>query len=365
MDENNNVLSKADLQQMVERASGNLAQLMAQQNTALVLLGGTMSAFMTANSGILGNALGTLMTQSGLMHTQLDYNQTALDSASQMQMLINTLSGNIEGMLTGLEALGGYGESMSGNLEKIAPLVDQIANSGGGINDVANTAFGAISALGSWGSAVDTLKGLGGALAGAGKVAGIAGKLGALAPMVGAAAPLLIGGLAVAGVGTIAYKAYKNHQAKKEAQAADSPITERSIMDPIALEDTENARNRTPSLTERPPITERSMMDPVVLGTMDDMFAAQQARAADGGLLPTAAGAQHDRLVLADAALLSEISGLTQVMQKVADKPFDPNMRAEVIIQRLYGEMTQPELDRSIEKRFMDDWRGSGTPRRL
>ena len=31
MDENNNVLSKADLQQIVERASGNLAQLMAKQ----------------------------------------------------------------------------------------------------------------------------------------------------------------------------------------------------------------------------------------------------------------------------------------------------------------------------------------------
>ena len=382
MDENRNALSKADLQQIVERAGGNIAQLMGQQNTALMLLGGTTAAFMAANSGILNSALAAIMTQSGLMHTQLGYNATAVDSASDMQLLISTLSGDVGGIIDGLKALSGYGERMSGNMEKIAPLVGQMANSGGGINDAANTVFGGIGAMSSVGDAMERVNigGIGNALAGVGKAAGVMGKLGALAPLLTTAAPLLVGGLAVAGVGTMAYKAYKNYQAKKEAQAeadqtAENPITERSIMDPVALENTENAPGRTLSLPARDPLTEREIMDPdsiqirrtgrdstTLTGAEDDMFAPRQTPPPEESRPTAANAAQHGRLELADAGLIAEISGLRQEIRKLADKPFDPNVRAEVVIKSLRTNMTYPEFEEAIERKFMNDLQVSSMP---
>ena len=375
MDENRNALSKADLQQIVARAGGNIAQLMGQQNTALMLLGGTTAAFMAANSGILNSALAAIMTQSGLMHTQLGYNATAVDSASDMQLLISTLSGDVGGIIDGLKALSGYGERISGNMEKIAPLVDQMANSGGGVSDAANTAFGAVGAIGAVGQA-------GGAISELAKVGGIAGKaVGLLGGFLsGPVAPLLLGGLAVAGVGTMAYKAYKNYQAKKEAQAeadqtAENPITERSIMDPVALENTENAPGRTLSLPARDPLTEREIMDPdsiqirrtgrdstTLTGAEDDMFAPRQTPPPEESRPTAANAAQHGRLELADAGLIAEISGLRQEIRKLADKPFDPNVRAEVVIKSLRTNMTYPEFEEAIERKFMNDLQVSSMP---
>lgn len=351
MDENSNILSKADLQQMIERAGGSVAQLMAQQNTALVLLGGTMSAFMTANSGILNNALGALMMQSGLMNTQLGYNATALDNASTMNLLISTLSGDIGGMIDGLAALGNYGERMSGDVAKIAPLIDQMANSGGGVNDAANTTFGAIGALSGLKTAGDNFKvigGLGDALKTFGSAAGAMGKMGALGPLLTTAAPLLVGGLAVAGVGTMAYKAFKNYQAKKEAQA-DNPVTERSIMDPVALENTENARSRTPSLPARDPLTEREIMDP------DSVQIRRAGHDSTSGMVPnplTGAenAAQYDRLGLADAGLIAEISALRQEMRRLADKPADRHVRSEIVINTLRTHQTLSEFKEMLDE---------------
>ena len=146
MDENSNILSKEDLQQVVERAGGSIAQLMGQQNTSLALLSGTTAISLTANAGILNNVLGALMMQSGVMGSQLGqqqlYDATALEGASAMYLLLSTLSGNVAAMLDHLSTLGGYGGSISESVAKIAPLIDQMANSGGGVSDAANTAFG-------------------------------------------------------------------------------------------------------------------------------------------------------------------------------------------------------------------------------
>ncbi|MDF3003922.1 MAG: hypothetical protein K0S22_394 [Oscillospiraceae bacterium] len=266
MDENSNILSKEDLQQVVERAGGSIAQLMGQQNTALALLSGTTAISLTANAGILNNVLGALMLQSGVMGSQLGqqqlYDATALEGASAMYLLLSTLSGNVAAMLDHLSTLGGYGGSISESVAKIAPLIDQMANSGGGVNDAANTAFGAVGALSSVGDAGQALKDMSGVAGIAGKAVGLLGGV-----LSGPVAPLLLGGLAVAGIGTMAYKAYKNHQAKKQAQAADNTTTEWSVMDPVALENMENMPANAPSLPAQAPITERSIMDPVVAGT--------------------------------------------------------------------------------------------------
>lgn len=363
MDENSNILSKEDLQQVVERAGGSIAQLMGQQNTALALLSGTTAISLTANAGILNNVLGTLTMQSGVMGSQLGqqevYDATALDSASAMYLLLSTLSGNVAGMLDHLSTLGGYGGSISESVAKIAPLVEQMANSGGGVNDAANTAFGAIGALSSLGKAGDTFKnvgGLGGAIGGLGpklaSATGIAGKLGALAPLLTSAAPLLLGGLAVAGIGTMAYKAYKNHKAKKEAQATDSTTTERSVMDPDALENMENMPNKAPSLPAQDPITERSIMDPISSGNMDDMFNSRQASQM-GGRQMTAADAMWPGR--GDTELIAQLSELTDIMRRVADKPADRNVKSEIVINTLKTNATLSEFKEMFTETLMRD----------
>lgn len=362
MDENRNILSKEDLQQVVERAGGSIAQLMGQQNTALALLSGTTAISLTANAGILNNVLGSLMLQSGVMGSQLGqqqlYDATALEGASAMYLLLSTLSGNVAGMLDHLSTLGGYGGSISESIAKIAPLIDQMASSGG-VNDAANTAFGAIGAMGSLKNAGENLgnvKSLGGTIGGLGKglagAAGIAGKLGALAPLLTSAAPLLVGGLAVAGIGTMAYKAYKNHKAKKEAQAADNTITERSVMDPVALENMENMPTNAPPLPRQDPITERSIMDPVVAGNMDDMFNSRQASQLDGRQVTAADAMRPGR---GDTELIAQLSELTDVMRRVADKPADRNVKSEIVINTLKTNATLSEFKEMFIETLMRD----------
>lgn len=351
MDENSNILSKEDLQQVVERAGGSIAQLMGQQNTALALLSGTTAISLTANAGILNNVLGALMLQSGVMGSQLGqqqlYDATALEGASAMYLLLSTLSGNVAGMLNYLSTLGGYGGSISESVAKIAPLIDQMANSGGGVNDAAITTFGAVGALSSVGDAGRALQDMSG-------VAGIAGKAVSLLGgfLSGPVAPLLLGGLAVAGIGTMAYKAYKNHQAKKEAQATDSTTTERSVMDPVALESMENMPNKAPSLPAQDPITERSIMDPVASGNMDDMFNSRQASQM-GGRQMTAADAM--RPGRGDTQLIAQISELTDVMRRVADKPADRNVKSEIVINTLKTNATLSEFKEMFTETLMRD----------
>ena len=354
MKEKSNVLSKADLQQMVERSSGNLAQLMAQQNTALMLLSGTTAAFMAANSGILNSALAAVITQGSLMSAQLGCNQTALDNAANMNMLINTLSGNIEGMLEGFAALVDNGKSMAGNMDKVVPLVDQIANSGGGINDAANTVFGGIGALGAVGDAGRKLSKIGTTLGVAGKTVGLLGGF-----LSGPVAPLLLGGLAVAGVGTMAYKAYKNYKAKQKDSA--DPEFEKKVMEATSYE---NPPYQPPAQSAQSSVTERDLMamDPVVLGAADDMFSPPQARPTDERLPTAANAAAYDRPELAVTELTAEISGLKYEIHKLVEKPFDPNVRAEVVIQSLRTNMTYREFEEAIEKKFKDDLAVSSMP---
>lgn len=359
MDENSNILSKEDLQQVVERAGGSIAQLMGQQNTALALLSGTTAISLTANAGILNNVLGALTIQSGVMGSQLGqqqlYDATALEGASAMYLLLSTLSGNVAAMLDHLSTLGGYGGSISEDMAKIAPLVDQMASSGGGVNDAANTAFGAVGALSSLNNMGDIgkrVKGIGDAVKGIGSAAGLVGKLGALAPLLTSAAPLLVGGLAVAGIGTMAYKAYKNHKAKKEAQAADNTTTERSVMDPVALENMENMPTKAPSLPAQGPITERSIMDPVASGNMDDMFNSRQASQMSGRQMTAADAMRQDR---GDTQLIAQLSELTDVMRRVADKPADRNVKSEIVINTLKTNATLSEFKDMFNETLLRD----------
>ena len=351
MDENSNILSKEDLQQVVERAGGSIAQLMGQQNTALALLSGTTAISLTANAGILNNVLGALMLQSGVMGSQLGqqqlYDATALEGASAMYLLLSTLSGNVAGMLNYLSTLGGYGGSISESVAKIAPLIDQMANSGGGVNDAAITTFGAVGALSSVGDAGRALQDMSGVAGIAGKAVGLLGGF-----LSGPVAPLLLGGLAVAGIGTMAYKAYKNHKAKKEAQATDNTITERSIMDPVALENMENMPTKAPSLPAQGPITERSIMDPISSGYMDDMFNSRQASQM-GGRQVTAADAM--RPGRGDTQLIAQISELTDVMRRVADKPADRNVKSEIVINTLKTNATLSEFKEMFTETLMRD----------
>lgn len=356
MDENSNILSKEDLQQVVERAGGSIAQLMGQQNTALALLSGTTAISLTANAGILNNVLGALTLQSGVMGSQLGqqqlYDATALEGASAMYLLLSTLSGNVAAMIGHLSTLGGYGGSISESVAKIAPLIDQMANSGGGVNDAANTAFGAIGALAGLEDAKTNAQNLGKAVKGIGNVTGLVSKVATFGPLLASAAPFLLGGLAVAGIGTMAYKAYKNHKAKKEAQETDHTITERSIMDPVALENMENMHNNTPSLPAQEPITERSIMDPVSSGNMDDMFNSRQASQMSGRQMTAADAMRQDR---GDSKLIAQLSELTDVMRRVADKPADRNVKSEIVINTLKTNATLSEFKDMLNETLLRD----------
>lgn len=341
--EHTRVLQPDALRQEMKDNSAVIAGALNDQWITLQLLSGKIPTGIDTHSQLFADMLGQLASQSGLSSEQLaqsqHYDAAMLESAALSALTLDILSGNVKGIVDKMEELVKCGGDISAGLAQMG------GNGGDSVNGAASTLFGGVGALGVVGDAGKKLSKLG-------KVGGIAGKaVGLLGGFLsGPIAPLLLGGVALAGVGTIAYKAYKNHMAK-QADAAD-PEFEKKVMEATSYE---NMPYQPPAQSAQPSVTERELMDPVVLGTMDDMFAPRQTPPADERLPTAANAAPYDRLELAETGLVAEMGGLRQEIRKLVEKPFDPNVRAEVVIQSLRTNMTYREFEEAIEKKFKDD----------
>ena len=346
--ENSRVLQPDALRQEMKDNSAVIAGALNDQWITLQLLSGKIPTGIDTHSQIFADMLGQLASQGSISGEQLaqsqHYDAAMLESAALSALTLDILSGNVKGIVDKMEDIIECGGDISAGLAQMG------GNGGDGVNGAASTMFGGIQALGAVGDTGKKLSDLGTKMGFAGKAVGLLGGF-----LSGPVAPLLLGGVALAGVGTIAYKAYKNHMAKQKAD----PELEKKVTE---LTSYENMPYQPPAQSAQPSVTERELMDPVVLGTMDDMFAPSQTPPADERLPTAANAAQHDRLVLADAGLITEISGLRQEMRKLVDKPFDPNVRAEVVIHKLYTDMDYSDFDKAIEKKFKDDLQLSSMP---
>ena len=352
-DKNITILQPDDLIAEIKSQSEAITGSMNNQLTTLQLLDGTLLMSFGMQSQLFAGMLGELALQSSFSSAQLGeqqlYDAAALEGASAMYLLLSTLSGNVEGILNQLVALGGYGDGISGDVAKIAPLIDQMANSGGGINDAANTAFGAVGAVASLGQAGTQFKKvteIGGAIGGLGQklasAAGIVGKLGALAPLLTSAAPLLVGGLAVAGIGTMAYKAYKNHKAKKEAEAADDTAAGDS-----GSADSDKNGGASAAATNAPRIPPtidpaQALIDPFNTGEGDKSNYNQYQSQVDSSRAN--ADALREAVKTGNAEVAAQIGALADAIHRLADKPADRKVNSEITIQSLRTHATLSEF---------------------
>ncbi len=364
--ENSKVLQQDQLRQEMKDNSAVVVGALNDQWITLQLLSGKIPTGMDTHSQFFADMLGQLASQSGLSSEQLaqsqHYDAAMLENAALSALTLDILSSNVKGIVDKMEGLVKCGGDISTSVEALAQMS---GNGGDSVNGAASTLFGGIGALGTVGDAGGKLSKLGTTMGFAGKAVGLLGGF-----LSGPVAPLLLGGVALAGVGTIAYKAYKNHKAK-QADAAD-PEFEKKVMEATSYEN----RPYQPSMREEPfPVTEREIMDPdsiqirrtgrdstTLTGAEDDMFAPRQTPPPEESRPTAENAAQHGRLELADAGLIAEISGLRQEIRKLADKPFDPNVRAEVVIKSLRTNMTYPEFEEAIERKFMNDLQVSSMP---
>lgn len=350
--EHTRILQPDELRQEMKDNSAVIAGALNDQWITLQLLSGKIPTGIDIHSQLFTDMLGQLASQGGISGEQLaqsqQYDAAMLESAALSALTLDILSGDVKGMVDKMSELVKCGGQISTGLAQMG------GNGGDSVNSAASTLFGGIGALGSVGQAGEKLSDLGTKMGFAGKAVGLLGGF-----LTGPVAPLLLGGVALAGIGAIGYKAYKNHMAKQENTA--DPEFETQVMEATSYENMAYKPDEPLSWPERERLTERDMMDPDsvryhrlgVNGTPDIV-----QNPPTGAATP----APYDRLEPAEAGLIAEMSALRQEICKLVEKPFDPNVRAEVVIQSLRANMTYREFEEAIEKKFKDDLQVSSMP---
>lgn len=333
------ILHPDELVEAVNQESGQTAEMLRQQCTTLEMLDGNMLMSFAVNSELFAGMLDELALQSSFMNSQLGeqqiYDATALEGASAMYLLVNTLSGNVEGMLQEMIKLGSYGNAVSGDVGKMAPLLDQMANSGSTANDAANTAFGAVGALGSLESAGQAF----------GNIAGIGGMLASLGPIMTTVAPLLIGGLAVAGIGGLIFSAFKNKNDKKEDAETTANTTTNAPT-------TDTTKTTTGGNSNEEIDTSQALVDPYNTGKGEESAYNQYQSQIDSS--HATAEALRNAVQTGNAAVAEQLGEVADMLKKLAEKPADRNVNSSIVIETLQTTATLQQFTRMLETVLKD-----------
>ncbi|GEM_PF-6486924 len=353
------VLMPDELIDTTEKQGEAIQTLLNQQYATMQMLSGTALITLDTNSQFFSAVLGSFTGLGELSRAQLNeqqlYNAAALEGAAAMHLLVSTLSGDVA---------------------KMVPLLEQLGSSGSTANDVANTAFGAVGAVGSLGDAGDSLVNitkmgknfgeLGGKLAGA---AGFFGKMAAFGPMLSSIAPLLIGGVLIAAiVGLIASnKKKKAEQEEQDGQEKAGVVAKTAAVAVIAASGSPDQAKENADRVAKMAVTGAIMTgigpDLSAHGKNQSNSGANPSDQPDSPYDPykdpesgysvyknqindsrTAADAMRDAVKTGNTEVAAQLSAVADGLKQLSNKPADRHVKSEIVINTLRTSLTLSEF---------------------
>ncbi len=352
------VLQPDELIDTTEKQGATIQTLLNQQYATMQLLSGTALITLDANSQFFSALLGSFTNLGELSGAQLGeqqlYDASSLEGAAAMYLLVNTLSGNVAKML---------------------PLLEQLGNSGGGA-DGANTLFGAIGAMGSLKDAGKSLKPvtqlgtnfgeLGGKLAGA---AGFFGKMAAFGPLLSSIAPLLIGGVLIAAiVGLVASKKKKKAEQEEqdgETKADSSKTAEVAAQSMIigaspvgaagAIAYSAYTNNKSKTEAENTSATQAVDSGQTLVNPYENPYSANSAYQGQIESRRQTADALREAVKTGNTEVAAQLEMVANALQKLAGKPADRNVRSKIVINTLKTNATLSEFKDMLNETLLSN----------
>ncbi len=356
--DNAGILQPDELIKTLENNGAAIIGALNDQWVTLQLLGGTLPMVMGVYSQFFSSMLSQLALQSGLASAQLGeqqlYDAASLESAAATYLLLDILSGNVEGVVEKLTALAEYGQGLLTKAGELPALLEKLGGSEkSDITKSGDILTGGLNALGSIESATKTLnraQGVGGFLK---------GGIGFLLPLLsGPALPVIIGAITVAMGGFFALKALKSgiqkEQEKKEAETAAKTnipapgaapgAAPRAAAAPAAPPDNNTPDNIPADSDEKAAPSPRVIdpVDPFQTGSGADSDYSQYRQQTDGSRQNTTE--LRDAVEKGNSEVAVRLAEVAEVLRQLATKPADRSINSEVVIQSLHTNQTLSEF---------------------
>ncbi len=349
MDNSNTKILQSD--ELIKEMQDNSAAIISALNdqwTTLQLLGGTIPTVVGVYSQFFSSMLNELSLQSGLASAKLGeqqmYDAAALESAAATYLLLDILSGNVEGVVDKLTTLASQGQGL---LDKAGELPALLEKLGGGeksdLDKSGDILTGGLNALGSIKDAGEVVKNF------AGK--GVLGLLPALVS--GPALPVIIGAVTVAMGGFFAVKALKSGVEKEQAEKEATTAAKMNIPGLGAASDA--STNTPPVDSDTQKLRSPRIIDPVdpfQTGEGADSHYGQYQQQADSSRQHAA---ELQEAVDNNAKQAQRLDEAVELLRRLVAKPVDRNITNEVVIQSVRAEATKSELREMILEMLKED----------
>lgn len=339
-DSNAKILQSDELIKEMKNNSAAIIDALNDQWVTLQLLGGTLPTVVGVYSQFFSGMLSELALQSGLSSAQLGeqqlYDAASLESAAATYLLLDILSGNVEGVVEKLTTLAEYGQGLLTKAEELPALLEKLG--GGEKSDITKSGdilTGGLNALGSITSAHDAVKNF------AGK--GLLGLLPALVS--GPALPVIIGAITVAMGGFFALKALKSGIGKEQAEKEAETAAKMNIPGPGAAAAPDAAPDNTPndsSVKKAPSPRVIDPVDPFQTGAGEESNYNQYQSQLDSSRQN--ADALRDAVEKGNFEVAAQLDKVAEMLRLLAAKPADRNIKSEVVIQSLRTNQTLSEF---------------------
>lgn len=348
--DNARILQPDELIKEMKDNSAAIIGALNDQWVTLQLLGGTLPTVVGVYSQFFSGMLSELALQSGLSSAQLGeqqlYDAAALESAAATYLLLDILSGNVEGVVEKLTTLAEYGQGLLTKAEELPALLEKLG--GGEKSDITKSGdilTGGLNAIGSIKGATDALnsaKDVGGFLK---------GGVGFLLPLLsGPALPVIIGAITVAMGGFFALKALRGAIIKDQ----DKNATGTAAQTNAAQSGTASASDAT---TDAAPVGDTSddsgvkkapsprvvdPTDPFQTGAGEESNYSQYQQQADSSRQNAAE--LRDAVEKGNSGVAVQLDKVAEMLRLLAAKPADRNIKSEVVIQSLRTNQTLSEF---------------------
>ncbi len=350
--DNAEILQPDALIKEMKDSSAAIIGALNDQWVTLQLLGGTLPTVAGVYSQFFSGMLGQLALQSGLASAQLGeqqlYDAAALESAAATYLLLDILSGNVEGVVEKLTTLAEYGQGLLTKAGELPALLEKLG--GGEKSDMTKSGdilTGGLNALGSIQSAKEGLSDLA-------SIAGFAGKgIGLLSGLLsGPALPLIIGAVTVTMGGFFAIKALKSGVEKEQAEKEAETAAKMNVSRPGAAAATPNATPAGSGVTKVPPARAVDPTDPFQTGSGEESAYSQYRQQADDSR--RSAEALRDA-VESNSEVVMRLAEVAELLRRLAAKPADRNINSEVTINTLRTNLTLAEFRDMLQEVFERD----------
>ncbi|MEA5135277.1 MAG: hypothetical protein VB035_03970 [Candidatus Fimivivens sp.] len=343
--ENMMILKPDDLIAEVKSQGQAIASSMNNQLTTLQLLNGTLLMSFGTNSQLFAGMLGELALQSSFSSAQLGeqqlYDAAALEGASAMYLLINTLSGNIKAIMDSLVALSGFGGTISANVAKYLPTIEKV---GSGSSSTLGTIFSGIAAF-------------------AGLVGPIQGLGALIAPLIATFGPALAVLAGAVGVG-LGLNAIVKHFTKpkndNQTQSQDSLNTQTPSQEQSQPPEKLQTQIQTTATVPNPPTGTTQTIDPVQAavdpfntGEGDKSKYNQYQSQIDSSR--QTADALREAVKTGNTEVAAQLEMVANALQRLADKPADRNVKSEIVINTLKTNATLSEFKDMLNETLLSN----------